>query len=357
MRLGLVGWATPSGNGGMNSDIAELATYVTKWLIPQHPKLPYHQPYLTKAETNTELYFCDYQSKPDCLDDFLKNIDGIIYVEHPIYRANHFGGFDIVSHCKSKDYFVLGIPMWEWWPEEDLWALQTDALWAVTSYTREYLKALSIVLESRGKAPEWSSRIYGCKWGVNTSRFRFRLRSKASRIAFVNGNGGFKCRKAADIVIPVLHKIAELGFDVSIYTQAELTMAKTKLNVQNVNFPNRRDVYANDDLFVFTSYWEGFCHGLYECAFSGGIVITTDTAPMNECLPSVKIAVEKVQSEHLSKSVKKAVPSPDHLLASIMQLLNSDCEHLSLSSHLWAKQNYDLINIIDDIYDHLAAMV
>ena len=50
MRLGLVGWGIASGNGGMNTDIACLSEFVTKWLIPKHPKLPLHDPYVKRAK-------------------------------------------------------------------------------------------------------------------------------------------------------------------------------------------------------------------------------------------------------------------------------------------------------------------
>ena len=59
MRLGLVGWGVASGNGGMNTDIACLGDFVTKWLIPKHPKLPLHDTYIQRAKGSVEITFID----------------------------------------------------------------------------------------------------------------------------------------------------------------------------------------------------------------------------------------------------------------------------------------------------------
>jgi glycosyltransferase involved in cell wall biosynthesis len=350
MRLGLVGWGTPSGNGGMNSDIADLAMYVTKWLIPSHPKLPLHDPYIERVRTTTEVYMCSLEAKPDCLEDFFRDIDGILYVEHPIFRKNNFCGFDIVEYCKENDYNVFGIPMWEWWPEEEQWAVNTDALWAVTNYTNQYLTSLAVVLEARGILPAWSDKVFGCKWGVNAKEFDFKQRDTINSVAFVNGNGGYKCRKASDLILPTLGRLAEAGIDVNVYTQAPLDKHYSHLNYVASNFPYRKDVYRDDDLFIFTSYWEGLCHGIYEAAYSGAIVVTTDTQPMNESDACIKIPVTHIESEHLSKRIKKAVPCMDSLESTVKSLYRSNCRELSMASHLWIGRHRTLSDTIEEMY-------
>ena len=57
MRLGLVGWGVASGNGGMNTDIACLGDFVTKWLIPKTD--------FTDNILDTTVYWLEYQYKCD----------------------------------------------------------------------------------------------------------------------------------------------------------------------------------------------------------------------------------------------------------------------------------------------------
>jgi glycosyltransferase involved in cell wall biosynthesis len=360
MRLGLIGWGTASGNGGMNTDIASLAPFVTKWLIPDHPKLPLHDPYIMKARQNTELFFSTLDEKPGNLDTFFSNIDGLLYIEHPIYRKNHFCNFDIIEECDLRRIPTFGIPMWEWWPEEEEWALRTSALWAVTQYTNNYLSSLAYVLESRGLSPRWRNKVFGCKWGINSDEFAFRLRKQIVNIAYVLGNAGYKNRKAGEITIPTLVNLAEQGIPISIYSQSDLSsygISCSNINIKATTFPMRKDVYVDGDLFVFPSYWEGLCHGLYEASYSGALVITTNTAPMNECLPAITIPVDQIKDEHIGKKIKKAIPSMEALKHIIKSLYGSECSDISQASHDWVARERDLKNTLLDLYNSFAPLL
>ena len=104
MRLGLIGWGVASGNGGMNTDIARLSDFVTKWLIPKHPYLPIHDPYIFQARESVDITFMDTSDDINStLDQFLDNIDGILYIEHPILNIHPYE-FDLVSkvHARNK---------------------------------------------------------------------------------------------------------------------------------------------------------------------------------------------------------------------------------------------------------------
>jgi len=353
MRLGLIGWCTASGNGGMNTDIFTLSDCTTKWLIPKHPKLDFHQPYLREAVKCGKIYFSDPYKRPEELDDFLSGIDGILYIEHPIYRRGHFNDFDIVQECIQRDLCVFGIPMWEWWSEEEYWALNTSALWAVTSLTNNYLRSLQVVLETRGTIPKWSNKVFGNKWGVNLDCFSFRQRHAAREIVFVAGNGGYKDRKACSIVIPALNQIASGNAQVTIYSQqkiSDLHEVSPSIHMHECTFPNRMSVYRHGDIFIFCSFWEGLCHGIYEACYSGGLVLTTDYPPMNECIPAMTIPVIETQTVSLGKKVAKAVPCMNSLLGTLRGLINSNIEDQSTYSHEWVKSNRDLAVTIDEMF-------
>ena len=212
MNIGLVGWGIASGNGGMNSDIVSLASWVTHWLVPNHPNSDNHREYLDKA-SEKKIIECNLIGDNAICDKFLDEVDGILYVEHPCFKEQ----YDIVNEAKKRNKLVIGIPMWEWWPERKPWALNTDILWAVTKATNEYLHALSMTLFMHGFDHSWRDRIYGNRWGVNLTDFPYENRAVANRFVFINGNGGYKLRKASDIVFDAFSRPG--APPLTVYTQ------------------------------------------------------------------------------------------------------------------------------------------
>lgn len=338
-------------------DIAELADYVIKWLIPAHPKLQTYPQYLERARKRANIYHCDVSGRPECIDEFLDGIDGVLYIEHPIFRKGHFGGYDLVDELEQRGIPVFGIPMWEWWPDDEDWSLKTNAIWSVTNFTNNYLRSLAIVLKARGLSPKWSERIYGDRWGVNLDDFTFRGRSAVERVVFVRGNAGFKDRKASDIILPVLQRVASQGVSVTIYTQAAMPhgfASQELLTLKHGTLPDRKDVYQEGDLFVFCSYWEGLCHGIYEACLSGGLVATTDFPPMNECLPAFKIPVSTIKTEKLGKKIAKAIINTRHLEQLILKLHLQDCSLLSSYGHQWVSQHRSLRDTLQEMHNCLS---
>ena len=353
MRFGLIGWAIASGNGGMNSDIVRLASWVTHWLIPEHPKSPNHEPYL-ENQSGKSLVHCKLSGDHGSYNGFLDAVDGILYVEHPCLKDD----YDIVQEAKKRGKLVVGIPMWEWWPERKPWALQTDVLWAVTKFTNRYLKSLSDVLYVHGWMHNWRGRIIGDKWGVNLQDFPFQHRQRASRFVFINGNGGYKLRKASDIVFDAFSMPG--APPLTVYTQQTTVIAQNipkNVTLIDRNFPHRNDVYQSGDVFLFPSYWEGLCHGIYEGQAVGGLVITTDHPPMNECGTSHLVPVERLSREDLSgKSIVKAHASKVHLHRIASALYDSNIELESLERRKMIERAFNLSTTLTDLYKELCSL-
>lgn len=354
MNFGLVGWAIASGNGGMNSDIALLAPWVTHWLIPQHPKSANHQPYL-ENQSATKLIHCRLSGDEDVYLKFLDEVDGIIYVEHPCLRDQ----FDIVEQAKKMGKLVVGIPMWEWWPERKPWALNTDILWAVTPFTNRYLKSLSDVLYVHGWQHRWRNHVIGDRWGVNLADFPFRQRKEAKNFVFINGNGGYKMRKASDIVFEAFSMPG--APPLTVYTQQTETIAKNisdNITVIDKNFPERKDVYEDGDVFLFPSYWEGLCHGIYEGQAVGGLVITTDQPPMNECGTPFLVPIQSLEQEDLAgKKIIKAIPSASLLYDCARSLPTCDIPIFSAMARKNVEDRFDLSVNMRSIYQGILASI
>ncbi len=346
MNIGLIGWAIASGNGGMNSDIASLANWVTHWLVPHHPNSSNHKEYLNKA-ANKIIIECNLVGDNLAYEKFLDDVDGILYVEHPCLKDQ----YDIVYEAKKRKKLVIGIPMWEWWPERKPWALNTDILWAVTAATNEYLHALSVTLFMHGFMHEWRNNIYGNRWGVNLNDFPFKQRNNAKKFIFINGNGGYKLRKASDIVFEAFSRPGSPPL--TVYTQKNNIASVSSSNIQIIefNFPNRSDVYSEGDVFLFPSYWEGLCHGIYEGQASGGLIITTDHPPMNECGTPFLVSVNKYMQEELSgKKICKAVPDSLMLHSICKKLYHKDITDISTSGRKNIEENFNLRETLDSIY-------
>ncbi|OBW94810.1 glycosyltransferase [Gallibacterium anatis] len=347
MNIGLVGWGCTTGNGGMNSDLATLASWISHWLVPEHPKLPNHLPYLERAKAvGTIVIESSLNDNFDIVDSFLNNVDGIIYIEHPCYKNDKY---NIVLEAKKRNKLVIGIPMWEWWPERKDWALATDILWAVTKFTENYLNSLSNVLFAHGWVHNWKGKVIYSRWGVDLNSFPFKQRHKAERFIFINGNGGYKMRKASDIVAKAFSLPG--APPLTVYSQQKDQIAlftSHNVNVIHKNFPDRKDVYSDGDVFLFPSYWEGLCHGIYEGQAVGGLVITTDIAPMNECGTPYLIPVEKYMQEDLSgKKILKAVPSYHRLFDIAISIYNSNIKNASITNRKYIEKEFNLeVNLL-----------
>ena len=230
-----------------------MGDFITKWLIPKHPKLPLHEPYINRAKSSVSITFLDPNDNFDeIIDEFSEDIDGLLYVEHPIFNIHPYK-FDIVEKFHAKNKKVFGIPMWEWWPEQEPWALNTDAIWAVTTYTNNYMQSLAKVLETRGITPLWKNAVFGNKWGVNLNDFSYRQRNQAKEIVFVRGNAGYKDRKAGDLILPELSKLASessCNYRLQPSERQFFGNKPSNLSIKQTIFPDRKSVYE----MVISSY-------------------------------------------------------------------------------------------------------
>ncbi|NDY96285.1 glycosyltransferase [Wenzhouxiangella limi] len=350
MRVGLVGWGIASGVGSMNYDIVRLAPWVTHWLVPKHPNSENHEPYL-QACGDSEVIKCELAGSEAEYKYFLDSIDVLLYVEHPCLR----GSYNIVLEAKKRGVFVIGVPMWEWWPESKDWALATDMLWAVTDFTYRYLSSLSDVLFAHGFHHCWRNKVVQGQWGVNLDEFPFVPRKFAKRFVFINGNGGYKLRKASDVIFDAFSLPG--APPLTVYTQQTERLAENVPRSANLilgNFDERKDVYADGDVFIFCSYWEGLGLGLYEAQCSGALVVTTDHAPMNECGTDFVVPVEKFAQENLAgKKIVKAVPSASDLFEIVHSLNGVNISEISEMNGLIFRNRYDLRKILGMMYEQV----
>jgi glycosyltransferase involved in cell wall biosynthesis len=175
----------------------------------------------------------------------------------------------------------------------------------------------------------------------------------AERFVFINGNGGYNLRKASDLVFEAFSKPGSPHL--LVYTQqAERIASNIPDNVElvNKNYPDRKDVYTEGDVFLFPSYWEGLCHGIYEGQASGGLVITTDHAPMNECGTDLLVPVDRLEQEDISgKKIVKAVADADFLHILCKDLAGNTIKDLSRRGRNLIEDRFNLKKTLELIYN------
>ena len=153
---------------------------------------------------------------------------------------------------------------------------------------------------------------------------------------------------------------SESQYKITIYSQAELEdISENKpenLILKQTVFPDRKSVYENGDVFIFCSYWEGLCHGIYEASYSGGLVLTTNTPPMNECVPAFVVDVEETSTEMLGKAIKKAIPSMRSMRQVLESLQGQDISEISYESHQRVKSKRNLSETLAQMHQMFSSL-
>lgn len=353
MRIGLIGWGSATGNGGMNGDIARLSPNVVRWLAPKHPKVGYHEPYMEAAAPHCEIIRCAVSGEHGTYGRFLDGLDAVLFVELPYLQ-----GWDVVGECRKRGIKTMCIPMYEWWPRYAQWMQQVDSIWCVTPFTVDYCRKHSEELKSQGHGCEWADRIFGDRWGVDLEEFQFQERTTAERILFANGNGGCGGRKGAQIVIDAAQFIRDIPITILSQNDSLPKSKSGKVTVTRKNFATRRELYEHGDVFLAPSYWEGLGHQLYEAQACGLPVLASDYPPMNQCGTELLIPLNRTEPVRVcGKSIQKAVPSCDALAKMVEELYGSDVRELSRRARQRIEQRHDLRHVLCDLESAISSVL
>ena len=344
LKVGLVGWGAATGNGGMNADIARLSPWISSWLCPKHPELGWHEPYIKPVVD--KVVRCKHEGDVAIYNQFLEGLDVVLFIEQT-YLVN----YDLVDQCKQRDIFTVCIPMWEWWPERKPWSQGTDMVWCVTNYTRSYLQSLAEYLMYRGDYCNWRHRIYGDRWGIELEEFNFMPREKAQRFLFVNGNGGGKGRrKGSDVLAVAASYIPDIEIIMLTQNDNYPTPMPENVIVDCNNYPTKREVFQQGDVFIAPSHWEGLGHQLYEAQASGLPVITIDAPPMNECGADWLIPVSQREPYMLSgKQIPKVTADAKQLAEVLRSIQDCNISQKSKAARARVEERNSLRDVLEDL--------
>jgi glycosyltransferase involved in cell wall biosynthesis len=191
---------------------------------------------------------------------------------------------------------------------------------------------------------EWQARLaFGwdlavIPWPIDVERFSYRQRTRCCRFLFVNGHGGHKGRKGADIVAEAARLAPEARVLVVSQTN-DLPAFPNNVEVRSAVGDNV-DLYAQGDVCIQPSKWEGIGLQLLECQAAGLPLITTDAPPMNEYHALDRIAVARREPVTLRRPLEVDIPCA-RSLANLMRKWNgADVSVHSLAARRWVVRHH-----------------
>jgi glycosyltransferase involved in cell wall biosynthesis len=269
-RIGLIGWNTPSGLGEMNRQLASHLP-IDRWLIPHHSVF-------------REVAFsgrCAILRDPSRsgIEKFLDGLDWVLFCELPYLD-------ELVGAALARGVKIACVPMWEYLDEFLLWIPHVDRMICPTR------ACFQMMLQWRERAgPRWDVELV--RWPIDLERFPFRPREVCRKFLFVNGTGGLPTsndrprwdgRKGAAIIAEAARRVPEIPIIVRSQTTC-LPAFPPNVEVRIGDIEDSGELYADGDVCLQPSRWEGLGLPLLECQASGLPLVTTDAPPMNEYNP------------------------------------------------------------------------
>ena len=170
-------------------------------------------------------------------------------------------------------------------------------------------------------------------WPVDTQRFEFRQRDKCGRFLFLNGNGGWRGRKGADVIKNTLKLMPDLPL--LIRTQKPEQFSGSNIEVLREAHSNQ-EIYGSGDVLLNPSHIDGTGLQPMEAMACGMPVVSTSGFPWNE-IP----AIARIPSEVTEQKVKRLcdwyLPYPVALASICRNLLDTDISKASMEARQWAE--------------------
>jgi glycosyltransferase involved in cell wall biosynthesis len=330
-RVGLIGWNTLTGLGYQNRDIA-IHLPVARWLAPPHPCYASLSPPRMSGE-----YWASRRPflAPRELRAWLSGLDWLLFVEHPYLPP-------AVRHARDLGISVACVPNWEWLQSSVDWLSYVDLMICPTQLTYRMLRQWR---QNLGFA--WD--VVHAPWPIDPVRFPYRRRERCKEFLFVNGTGGLRARrvdgsktsyqrKGIELIAATARLLKSVPF--LLYSQQkDLPTLPGNVEVRPAPRDNH-ELYADADVCVQPSHWEGLGLQLLECQAAGLPLVTTDAGPMNECRPfrTVPVAETELVFVYGDQPVDAHLVCPEALAEVLHELHGSDLREASQQARAYIEQ-------------------
>lgn len=280
LRLGLVGPSFGLGLAHQNRDLARNLP-LDRWLVSGNP-----DPAAVSLARRV-----DFMPRPPSvaeMEAWLDGLDIILFIEQPAFEG-------LTAAARRCGACVVCVPNWEWLHPGQTWLDDVDLM-------------LCPVQRTAGQLEQWkrrfgfSWRLEYLPWPIDLGRIGYRPRLFCRSFVYVNGLGGRPAalqhppgavlnRKGLDVVLAAAELVPQVPL--CVYAVADdLPVRPKNVEVRPLPADNAR-LYADGDVCVLPSRWEGLGLPLLECQAAGMPLITTDAAPMNEHAPWRTIPVQQ----------------------------------------------------------------
>jgi glycosyltransferase involved in cell wall biosynthesis len=330
-RVGLVGWNTRTGLGYQNRDIA-VHLPVARWLAPPHPRFDG----LSRPRMAGEYRGLPTpKPAPAELRAWLRGLDWLLFVEHPYLPR-------VAQHARELGISVACVPNWEWLTTGLDWLPYVDLMICPTQMTYRMLRHWR-----RDLGFAWD--VVYAPWPIDPRRFPYRRRERCRGFLFVNGTGGTRARRADGSPTGYHRKGVELlaatarilkAVPFLVYSQqSDLPPLPDNVEVREAPKDNRK-LYADGDVCVLPSHWEGLGLQLLECQAAGLPLVTTDAPPMNECRPfrAVPAAETELVFVYGDQPVDAHLVRPEALAEVLHEIHGSDLREASERARAYIEQ-------------------
>lgn len=330
-RVGLIGWNTPTGLGYLNRDIATHLP-VERWLAPLHPRLAS----LSGPRMSGE--YCSLENEAvqtSQLHAWLSGLDWLLFAERPYLDG-------VVQQARRMGIHVACVPMWEWLSVGLDWLRYVDLMLCPTRST-------FCMLQQWRKDLGFAWEVVYTPWSIDPQQFTYRCRERCNKFLFVNGTGGVRARRADGSAtnyrrkgIEIIAATARLMKSIPFLVYSESSdLPAMPGNVEIRQGPvDNFDLYAEGDVCILPSHWEGIGLQLLECQAAGLPLVTTDAPPMNECQPFRPVPVSETELVLLSSDqpVDSHRVHPEVLADVLHGIHGSDLREASRQARLYVEQ-------------------
>lgn len=330
-RVGLIGWNTPTGLGYLNRDIATHLP-VERWLAPPHPRLASLSGPRMSGEycalTNEAL---QTSQLPGCL----RGLDWLLFAERPYLDG-------VVQQARTMGIRVACVPMWEWLSVGLEWLRYVDLMLCPTRSTFG-------MLQQWRKDLGFAWDVVYTPWSIDPAPFTYRCRERCNRFLFVNGTGGVRARrvdgsttnyrrKGIEIIAATARLMKSIPF--LVYSESsDLPAMPSNVEIRQGPADNS-NLYAEGDVCILPSHWEGLGLQLLECQAAGLPLVTTDAPPMNECQPFRAVPVSEMELVLLSgdQPVDSHLVYPEVLADVLQEIHGTNLREASRQARLYIEQ-------------------
>jgi glycosyltransferase involved in cell wall biosynthesis len=300
-----------------------------RWLAPYHDSLK--PPPGMPGEYSTH---SNWTSKRR-LDAWLNGLDWLLFVEKPSLPA-------LLPRARERGIRIACVPNWECLDVGMEWLPYVDRMICPTQFAYRILCQWS-----KDLGQSWD--VAHVPWPIDVGRFTFQRRERCRKFLFVNGNGGGRARrlngsrttyrrKGIELIAATAQLLKPVPFLVYSLRRGMPPMPD---NVEVRRGPPDNDgLYAEGDVCVQPSHWEGQGVQLLECQAAGMPLVTTEAPPMNECRPfrAVRAARTEMVFVVREQPVDAQVIEPAALAEILNALYDTDIGDASEASRKYVEQ-------------------